>query len=123
MEELTGLPVSNASLLDEASTAAEVLNMCKNKDRDNFLVDSSLHPQILEVLNTKAQVSGIKLIITDFYNNFYRQLNPDEFCGLMFSYPNTYGNIDVPFNLLEFFDRPYITKTCNADILSLFKLK
>ena len=123
MKELTGLPISNSSLLDESSTAAEVLNMCVKKDKNKFLVDSSMHPQILEVLHTKATVSNIKLIITNFNNDFFNNLNPDEFCGLMFSYPNTYGNINIPYNLLNHFDRPHITKTCNADILSLFKLK
>ena len=58
IQELTGLPLSNASLLDEASTAAEVLNMCyhyKNKEKKKtFLVDTAMHPQIKEVLKTKA---------------------------------------------------------------------
>ena len=65
--ELTGLPVTNASLLDEASTSAEVLNMCKNNNKKNiFIASDTLHPQILEVLKLKSNILGMNLIIRDF---------------------------------------------------------
>ena len=137
IQELTGLPVSNASLLDEASTAAEVLNMCfhyKNKNKKKtFVVCSTLHPQSLEVLRTKAKILGVNLLEIDFklwdsninllVNNDL-DLDYDDVFGIMFQYPNTYGNIHIPSNIIEIFKkRDDVSITCSSDILSLLYIK
>lgn len=131
IQELTGLPLSNASLLDESSTAAEVLNMCyhyKNKDKKKtFLVDSKLHPQINEVLKTKANILGVNLVFEDlsnWTNNENNKLVYDDVFGIMFSYPNTHGEISVPQKLIDIFaKKDDVTICANADILSLFVLE
>jgi glycine dehydrogenase len=134
IQELTNLPVSNASLLDEASTAAEVLNMCyhyKNKKgKKTFILDSNIHPQIREVMNTKADILGVKLLIGDLQKwgdnlNMLVNYNFDyeDVFGMMFSYPNTYGNISVPEKLINFFKKNNVSICANSDILSLFNLQ
>jgi len=62
--ELTGLPVANASLLDEATAAAEAMTMCRRstKTGDVFFVDHDVHPQILAVLQTRAEPIGISVL-------------------------------------------------------------
>ena len=68
--ELTGLPVSNASLLDEGTAAAEAMIMAYNssKDKDKLLVDSEIFPQTLKVLETRAEPLGIKIQTIDLSN-------------------------------------------------------
>ena len=66
--DLTGLPVANASLLDEATAAAEAMNMCfaaaKHKS-NKFFVSSDCHPQTLALLKTRARPLGMELIVGD----------------------------------------------------------
>lgn len=134
IKELTGLPITNASLLDEASTSAEVLNMCFNYQNKNkkktFLVSSDLHPQILEVLRTKANILDVNLEIIDFKKwdqnidlMTYDTLDYHDVFGIMFSYPNTYGEIYIPHNIINFFkENPEVSICANTDILSLVKI-
>jgi len=67
--DLTGMPVANASLLDEATAAAEAMGMahalCDDDTRTSFLVDPSCHPQTLEVIRTRAEPLGIQIIVAD----------------------------------------------------------
>ena len=62
--DLMGLPIANASLLDEATAAAEAMAMCRRASRNKtqrFLVDTAVHPQVLAVLRTRAHWMGIEL--------------------------------------------------------------
>ena len=67
--DLTGLPIANASLLDEATAAAEAMTMClgksTHKDWRNFFVSDTCHPQTIAVLQTRAEPLGIQLHIGD----------------------------------------------------------
>ena len=64
--DLTGLEIANASLLDEATAAAEAMSMsygvCKNK-ANTFFVSQECHPQTIAVLQTRAEPLGIKIIV------------------------------------------------------------
>ena len=66
--DLTGLPVANASLLDEA-TAAEAMTMChgikQGEPRNRFFVSDRCHPQNLDVLRTRARPLGIEVLVGD----------------------------------------------------------
>ena len=68
--ELTGLPVANASLLDEGTAAAEAMILAYNnsKNKNIFLVDSEVFPQTLKVLETRAKPLGIEIKLVDWYN-------------------------------------------------------
>ena len=65
--ELTGLPVANASLLDEGTAAAEAMLLAHSQSKKkDFIVDDKLFPQTLEVLQTRAKPLGINIIKMDF---------------------------------------------------------
>jgi glycine dehydrogenase len=67
--DLTGMPVANASLLDEATAAAEGMGMAHALSDDDartaFLVDASVHPQTLDVIRTRAEPLGIQVLVAD----------------------------------------------------------
>ncbi|SMO73098.1 aminomethyl-transferring glycine dehydrogenase [Paracoccus laeviglucosivorans] len=87
--DLTGLPIANASLLDEATAAAEAMAMAqrlaKSKAR-GFFVSNDLHPQTVSVIETRAEPLGIEIIRG---NDF----DPAEVFGAIFQYPGTYGHV------------------------------
>ncbi len=73
VSDLTGLPIANASLLDEATAAAEAMTMFFNMlnkhdhiDRPKFFVDKEIFPQTLDVLHTRAVPVGIEIVTGDY---------------------------------------------------------
>ena len=91
--DLTGLPVANASLLDEATAAAEAMGMClaatKQKESRDFFVSETCHPQTIAVLQTRAEPLGIQLSIGDPQSvNFTSPI-----LGAIAQYPATDGAI------------------------------
>ena len=97
VSDLTGLPLANASLLDEGTAAAEAMIMFfnqKNKDHQHigvprFFVDKSVFKQTHDVLVTRAEPLGIELVIGD-----YSKARIDEsYFGALLQYPNGEGNI------------------------------
>lgn len=92
--DLTGLPVANASLLDEATACAEAMAMAHalnpNSGKKVFYVSNGLHPQNKEVIQTRAKPLGIQIRYFDS-NNF--EPTPDMF-GVIFQYPDTLGVVD-----------------------------
>ena len=68
VSELTGLEVANASLLDEATAAAEAMTMARRLSKsksDRFVVDADIHPQTLAVLRTRAEPVDVDLVVSD----------------------------------------------------------
>src|SRR5205814_2077572 len=67
--DLTGLEIANASLLDEATSAAEAMMLCARfkqaEGRQSFFVSAKCHPQTIDVVHTRAQALGIEVIIGD----------------------------------------------------------
>jgi glycine dehydrogenase len=90
--DLTGLAVANASLLDEATAAAEAMTLLRRADRGSsarFVVDADTLPQTLAVLATRAEPLGIELDVT----NLSRHLPDGDFFGVLLSYPGVSGAI------------------------------
>jgi glycine dehydrogenase len=89
--DLTGLPVANASLLDEATAAAEAMTMAervaKSKAR-GFFVDANCHPQTIAVIRTRAMPLGIEVIVGE-----PEALDPAAVFGAIFQYPGTFGAV------------------------------
>ena len=121
--DLTGLPIANASLLDEATAAAEAMTMCIGnstpKDWYNFFVSETCHPQTIAVLQTRAEPLGIKLHIGD-----HRKIHFDKpILGAIVQYPATDGAI---YDYHQFAEQVYaagglfVTAT---DLLALMLLK
>jgi glycine dehydrogenase len=91
--DLTGLDIANASLLDEATAAAEAMTMLHavriNGGAHRFFVSNVCHPQTLDVLRTRAAPQGIDVVIDDAH-----EFNPDSsYFGALLQYPDTYGAI------------------------------
>jgi glycine dehydrogenase len=99
--DLTGLPLANASLLDEATAAAEAMAMLqaaqgRRGTADRFFVAADVHPQTLAVVETRARGRGWKLVVEPA-SNFDASLEKyaGEIFGALFQYPATDGAIDV----------------------------
>ena len=90
--DLTGMEIANASLLDEATAAAEAMTLAKRsaKSKSNlFFVSKDVHPQTLEVLRTRAEPLGIELHVGEDAEG----ANVDAF-GALLQYPNSFGQIN-----------------------------
>ena len=89
--DLTGMEIANASLLDEATAAAEAMTLAKRsaKSKSNrFAVMHDVHPQTLEVLHTRAEPLGIELVVGD-----EATVSACDAFGVLLQYPNTFGQI------------------------------
>ena len=89
--DLTGLDVANASLLDEATAAAEAMTMAERVAKSKakaFFVDRFCHPQTIAVIRTRAMPLGIEIIEDDV-----RNLDPSKVFGAIFQYPSSYGHV------------------------------
>ena len=94
--ELTGLPVSNASLLDEGTAAAEAMLLAHSTSNNNtFLVDQRVFSQTLKVLETRAEPLGIQIRLLDFSNPISLVKFEDAF-GILIQMPNNEGEIINP---------------------------
>ena len=94
--DLVGLPVSGASLLDEATAAAEAMSLSlratKNTAR-RFLVDADVFPQTMAVLRTRAEPLGIDLVAVDLSSGRLPSAEPGEFFGVLVQYPGASGAV------------------------------
>lgn len=92
--DLTGFELSNASLLDEATAAAEAMSMCynlKNNKKDKFFVDENCHPQNIALIKTRGEALGLKIFVGKVEE---LDLSKKDFCGVLVQYPNTYGEVN-----------------------------
>ena len=90
--DLTGLELANASLLDEATAAAEAMAMAKRVAKaksDRFFVDADCHPQTLAVLETRAEAFGFEIVTGDPALD----LDPSDVFGALLHYPGSSGEI------------------------------
>jgi len=102
--ELTGLPISNASLLDEGTAAAEAMILAHSASKKNtFLVDSEVFPQTLAVLKTRAKPLGIKIKLLDWHTVANLEDFDDAF-GVLVQLPNNKGRLRDPSALLRIAD-------------------
>ncbi|MFM2356692.1 MAG: hypothetical protein RLZZ528_2428 [Pseudomonadota bacterium] len=119
--DMTGLPVANASLLDEGTAAAEAMTMAervaKSKAR-GFFVDRFCHPQTIEVIRTRAQPLGIE-IIEDMAEN----LDPAKVFGAIFQYPGSYGHVRDFSAQIEALHAAGAVAVMATDLLALTMLK
>ena len=91
--ELTGLPVANASLLDEGTAAAEAMILAHSVGKENrFVVDSKVFPQTLKVLETRAKSLGIEIVLVDYDGSIPLAELKDAF-GVLVQLPNSHGTL------------------------------
>jgi glycine dehydrogenase len=123
--DLTGLEIANASLLDEASTGSEIVNMfmniTKNRKKTLFCSDR-MHPYTLDVMATKCNLNDINMVITDVSNIDEKQLDINTL-GVIFQYPDTYGGINIPNDILLECKKKGVLTACSTNLLALTELK
>jgi len=117
--DLTGLPIANASLLDEATAAAEAMGMsyavAGGEDRNVFFVSEACHPQTIEVVRTRAWAKGIEVVVGDHERFEFT----DRVFGALLQFPTTDGLV---YDYRSFVERAHeagALVTVAADLLSL----
>lgn len=122
--DLTGLPMSNASLLDEGTAVAEAVNMCfhlqKKTTRKKLFVDSDVFPQTLEVIQTRAEPIDIEVVVGSFAS--LEKENLSEYFSVVLQYPTATGEIR---NYKKIADKVHAadgTVIVAADLMSLVLL-
>ena len=120
--DLTGLPVANASLLDEATAAAEAMTLMRRSTQhpgQAFFVDAACHPQVIEVVRTRARWLGIEVVVGDAA----RDLDPGRVFGAHLQYPDTLGRIADPRPVIERMHAARGLVSLGCDLLALMLLK
>lgn len=119
ISDLTGLPIANASLLDEATAAAEAMTFCKrlskNKTSHSFFASVHCHPQTLDVLRTRAEPLGIDVVVGD-----ERELgDASAFFGALLQYPASNGEVFDYREVVQRFHAANALVAVAADLLAL----
>lgn len=120
--DLTGLDVANASLLDEATAAAEAMAMAERVSKSKakaFFVDANCHPQTIAVVQTRAEPLGWQVVV----GNPFSDLNPGEVFGALFQYPGTHGHVSDFTPLINALHNAQAIATVAADPMALLLLK
>ncbi|MCX8155198.1 MAG: aminomethyl-transferring glycine dehydrogenase [Verrucomicrobiae bacterium] len=119
--DLTAMEIANASLLDEATAAAEALMMCARlrEDRRRFLAARHCHPQTLEVVQTRLEALGAHLEVGDPATFQFTA----DVAGVLVQYPDTYGTIEDYTALVEQAHAAGAMVVMAVDLLSLTLLR
>ncbi len=118
IEDLTGLPVANASLLDEPTAAAEAMRLAQRSSKNDsniFLVDKDTHPQTIAVINNRAKPIGIEVKLIDLV----KEELVDNAFGILVSYPSSTGKIQNLFDFGKACKEKGIVVIAATDLLAL----
>ncbi len=123
VEELTGMAMANASLLDEATAGAEAMTMCgrlvKGKDRDTFFLSDRCHPQTIAVVQTRAEPLNIRVVVAPVAD-----WTLDARCiGGLLQYPDTTGAVVDPGDLADRMHAAGALLCVASDLMALTLLK
>jgi glycine dehydrogenase len=119
--DLTGLEVSNASLLDEATACAEAMVMAQRVAKSKataFFIDQDCHPQNIAVMQTRAAPLGIELIIGD-----PASIDASAVFGGIFQYPGTFGDLVDPSDAIKALHAEKAIAILATDLLALTVIK
>jgi glycine dehydrogenase len=123
VSELTGMELSNASLLDEGTAAAEAASMLysqrkgkKRKAATTFFASERCHPQTLSVLKNRMEPIGVDLVIG---NPVDIDVTDSKLFGILLQYPDTYGNVNDLTSLIAAAHENDVYVTVAADLLAL----
>ncbi|GAB5590768.1 glycine decarboxylase subunit P [Umbelopsis nana] len=93
--DLTGLPIANASLLDEGTAAAEAMILCwqsTRKGRNTFIIDENCHPQTIACVQMRAESFNINVVVGKVDEAILQQ-HENDLTGVLLQYPDTRGNV------------------------------
>ncbi|MFE9027734.1 aminomethyl-transferring glycine dehydrogenase [Streptomyces iakyrus] len=124
--ELTGLPTSGASLLDEGTAAAEAMALSRRLGKNKkglFLVDADTLPQTIAVIQTRAEPTGVEVVVADLSDGIPAEIAEREINGVLLQYPGASGAVR---DIKPVIDRAHelgALVTVAADLLALTLLK
>ncbi len=121
--DFTGMDIANASLLDEGTAAAEAMGLSQRlnkKDSKIVFVSNDCHPQTIDVIKTRAEPMGLKVLIGN--DSELNKLSEDLVCGLL-QYPGTLGDIKDPSESISNIRKRNGKAILACDLLALAKLK
>ena len=122
--DFTGMDIANASLLDEGTAAAEAMGLShrlNKKDSNLVFVSENCHPQTIDVIQTRAEPMGLKVLIGD-EDKVLDQLKEDLVCGIL-QYPGTLGDLKDPSVSISKIHKRNGKAILACDLLALAKLK
>ena len=120
--DLTGMELANASLLDEATAAAEAMAMARRVSKSKsvrFFVDADCHPQTIAVVRTRAAPLGIDVVVGDPYEAFGRDAFDGDVFGVLVQYPGSSGALRDPSAIVERVQAAKGLAIFAADLLAL----
>ena len=121
--DLTGLPISNASMLDEATAAAEAMTLARRvwqgSDNAAFAIDKNLHPHVKAVIYTRAKPLKIKIIESDFAESKFES----EIFAAVIAYPETTGRVKDLTNIVKNIQQVGALAIVDCDLLALTLFK
>jgi glycine dehydrogenase len=123
---LTSMDISNASLLDEATAAAEGMVMAfaaSGQKKRTFFVDNGVFPQTISVLRTRAKGFGIRLLVGDSTSVLNDESLRSDLCGVLLQYPDVNGGIKDFGALTKSMHAAGALVVCATDLLTLTMLK
>lgn len=129
VSDLTALEISNASLLDEATAAAEAMTLSFGQAKGKkkvFLVDRGVYPQTMAVLRTRAGPAGIDLRFGSVRKLLLGEGDKellDQLCGVMVQYPERRGDVSDWSEIAEVAHKAGALVSCATDLLALTALK
>jgi glycine dehydrogenase len=122
ISDLTGLPIANASLLDEATAVAEAMTLVRRAKRGTsgpLVVDADALPQTIDVVRTRAAAMEIEVVVTDLAGG----LPPGELGGVVVQYPGVSGAIRDPRSIITEAHAREAKVIVAADLLALTLLE
>jgi glycine dehydrogenase len=122
--DLTGMDIANASLLDEATAAAEAVGLSQRLDKSNskkIFVSSSCNPQTIDLIKTRIEPFGLELIIGNEKSDL-QNISENIVCGVL-SYPGTLGDIQDPSESISQIHKKNGKAILVCDLLALTRLK
>ena len=124
VSDLTGLDIASASLLDEATAAAEAMALCRRSSKVGddavFVIDRDCHPQTIAVVETRAEPLGLRVVITDVAAE---GLPEGDIFGVLVQYPASSGRlVDWSGVIAEAHERGALASVA-ADLLALCLLR
>ncbi len=126
ISDLTGLPIANASMLDEATAAAEAMTLARRAsklpDDAIFLIDKGLHPQTRAVVETRAKPLGIEIDELDVRNSKFA-LGKREVFAVLVQYPDTFGALPELIDLINEAKAKNTLVIMATDLLALTLIK
>ncbi|MFF6959662.1 aminomethyl-transferring glycine dehydrogenase [Streptomyces sp. NPDC008317] len=120
--DLTGLPTSGASLLDESTAAAEAMALSRRVGKVKqgvFLVDADTFPQTVAVIRTRAEPTGVEVVVADLSEGIPAEIAERGVFGVLLQYPGASGAVRDPRPVIEGAHELGAVVTVAADLLAL----